>query len=133
MTVIWCMVPQIWSATTFLSFWTAIQKMKKSPGNIIILQKCNINDNYMMYVSWDTEHDGQNFLSFRNIFCPFTPVTTQKIKIWKYEKIPRDIILLHMCTINDNHMMYVSWDMELDGQNFLSFWTILSKWCTRDY
>ena len=32
--------------------------------------------------------------------------------------------MLHMCTINDNHMMYGSQDMEHDRQNFLSFWTI---------
>ena len=29
-----------------------------------------------------------------------------------------------MCTIDDNHMMYGSCDMEHEGQNFLSFWTI---------
>ena len=38
--------------------------------------------------------------------------------------MPGDIIILHMCTINDNHMMNSSWDMEHDAQNFLSFWTI---------
>ena len=32
--------------------------------------------------------------------------------------------ILHMCTINDSHMMYGSWDMEHDRHNFLSFWTI---------
>ena len=35
-----------------------------------------------------------------------------------------DTIILHMCTINDNHMMYGSWYMECDKQNFLSFWTV---------
>ena len=40
------------------------------------------------------------------------------------KKTPGDIIL-HMCIINDNCMMCVSWDMECGGQNFLSFWTIL--------
>ena len=29
-----------------------------------------------------------------------------------------------MCTTNDIHMMYGSWDMECDRQNFMSFWTI---------
>ena len=29
-----------------------------------------------------------------------------------------------MCTTNDNHMMYSSWDMKHDRQNFLSFWTV---------
>ena len=37
-----------------------------------------------------------------------------------------------MCTINDNHIMYGSWDMEGDGQNFLSFIIILHK-CTKNY
>ena len=37
-----------------------------------------------------------------------------------------DIITLYLCTINDNHMMYASRDMECDRQNviFLSFWTV---------
>ena len=26
-------------------------------------------------------------------------------------------IILEMCTINENHMRYGSWDMERDGQN----------------
>ena len=37
----------------------------------------------MMYSSWDMKHDGQNLLSFWTIFCLFTPLTTQNIKIMK--------------------------------------------------
>ena len=48
--------------------------------------------------------------------------------------MPGDIIILHLCTSNDSHMMYGSWDMECDRQNFflildhfsLSFLFILS-------
>ena len=40
------------------------------------------------------------------------------------KKHSADIIILHMCTTKDNHMMYGSWDMKRDGQKFLSFWTI---------
>ena len=48
--------------------------------------------------------DGQNFLSFSTVFCPFTPLTTWKIKILKiWKKMPKYIINLHMCTINDNY------------------------------
>ena len=50
-----------------------------------------------------------------------------KIKILKKKKMkqmPGDIIILHRCTIKDNHMMCGSWDTECDGQNVLSFWTI---------
>ena len=34
----------------FLSFWTIFQ-MKKTPGDIIILHMCTINDTHMMYGS----------------------------------------------------------------------------------
>ena len=43
------------------------------------------------------------------------------------KKMPGDIIILHMCTINDNHMMYGFWDMEHDEQNFF---VILKHFCT---
>ena len=63
------------------------QKMKKILGDIIILRyyhyHCNINDNHMMYGSWDMKHDRQNFLSFWTVFCPFIPLKNQKIKILK--------------------------------------------------
>ena len=59
------MVPEIWSLTdNILLFWTAFytfapnnpknlnfEKMKKTPGDIIILHRCSINDNHMMYGS----------------------------------------------------------------------------------
>ena len=63
-----------------------ILHMKKMPGNIIISHKCTINDNYMMYDSWDIKRDRQNVLSFWAIFCPFTSLKAQKIKIQKNEK-----------------------------------------------
>ena len=78
----------------------------------------------MMYGSSDMEHNRQNFLSFWTIFCTFTHSWPKKSKFCKNEKKYRDIIILHMCTINDNHTMYGSWNMEQDGHNFLSFWTI---------
>ena len=59
------------------------------------------NHNHMMYGSWDTEWDRQNFLSFWAIFCPFTtpaptngPEKQNSEKKWK--KMPEDIILLHI-------------------------------------
>ena len=140
----------------------------------------------MMYGSWDTEHERQDFLSFSTIFCPFTPKQPKKSKFWKngkktwryyhfkhvyhkwqsydvwflryrvrktecfvildhslpfyplnnaknqnFEKLkesPGVIIILHKCTINDNNLMYGSWDMKRDRQNFLSFWTVFCIW-----
>ena len=46
-------------------------------------------------------------MSFLAIFLPFTPRLTLKIKIWKKvkKKTPGYIILLHMCTMSEGHMM----------------------------
>ena len=52
------------------------RKIKKTPGDIIISQKCTINDNHMMYHSWEMKSNRQNFLSFFAIFCPITLITT---------------------------------------------------------
>ena len=47
------------------------------------------------------------------------PLTTHNIKILKKKKKkPGDIFILHMCNINDNHMMYGFWYMKHDGETF---------------
>ena len=65
------------------------EKMKKYPGDINILHRFNINDNHMMYGSWDTECDQQNFCHFGPLLAknPNNPKNQNlKIKIWKNEK-----------------------------------------------
>ena len=63
----------------------------------------------MIHGSKNIRSDTQKFLSFCVIFCPFSPLTPWKIKILKLKKkTPGDIIILQICTINDNHMMYDS-------------------------
>ena len=57
-------------------------------------------------------------------FLPFSPLLTQKIKFGMNVKKAADIILLYMCTINEDHIMYGSWDIRHSKQSFLSFWTI---------
>ena len=122
---------------TFSTFWAIfcpfsplttwkikILTLKKTPGDITILHIFTINDNHMMYVSWDTKRDRHNFLSFWTVFCPNNP---KNQNFEKMKKTPRDTIILHKCTINDNHMMYGSWDMKRGGQNFWHF-EILKNW-----
>ena len=50
-----------------------------------------------------------------------------KIKILKkWKETPRDIIILHKCTKNHDHMLYYLWDMACDRCNcYFSFWAIL--------
>ena len=95
-----------------------IKKIKKIPEDIIILDKCTKNHDHMIYCSWDMMHDRCNcYFSFQGIFCPFTLLITQKIKVLKkWKKMPGDIIILHMCTKNYDQMMYSSWDMVSNRQ-----------------
>ena len=93
-------------------------------GNILILHKCIKNHNHMKYCSWDTEWGIQNFLSILSHFLPFYPLTTEKNQNFeKMKKVSGDVIILHMCTENHNHMMYAFWDLESNGHDFSSFWT----------
>ena len=59
------------------------------------------NHDHMLCCSWDMVCDGCNcYFSFLAIFCSFTPLKAQKIKIskkWKKKKMPRDFIILHKC------------------------------------
>ena len=100
MTIIWCMVPEIWSATDIIfchsgPFFALLppygpkkSKFSKKNGKNTwrYYHFTNITNSYMIYGSSDKEYNGQNFLSFWTIFCPFDSLTNQKIKIlekWK--------------------------------------------------
>ena len=55
------------------------------------------------------------------IFCPLTPLKTNKIRIWKNEK---NCFRYHHFTDayqNHAHMIYGSWDKQWNGQSFLPF------------
>ena len=136
------MVPEIGVRQNFLSFWIIFCLFTPSPlmiHEIKILAKnekkcleilsfyiymCTINEDRMIYGSWNIRWYRQKFLSFCAISCPFSPLTTKKIKILrlKRKKIHFiNFINLYILTINDNHMMYGSWDIEREGQNFCHF------------
>ena len=72
---------------------------------------------------YDMVCDGCNcYFSFWAIFGSLTCLKNKNFK--KMEKKPSgDIIILHKCTKNHDQMLYCSWDMECNRQNFLSFWT----------
>ena len=91
----------------FLPFYTPknqknqnFEKIKTTPGDIIILHKCTKNPDHMLYCSWDMVHDGCNcYFSFWAIFCPFYPPKSPKNQNFKKMKnSPGDIIILHMFT-----------------------------------
>ena len=98
--------------------------MKKLSGDVMILHMFSKNHNHMMYASWDMEYDRHNFLSFWAIFSLFTPLLTPKIKIRNKCKKSLEILSYYTSTINEDHMMYGSWDKRHDKQSFLSFLAI---------
>ena len=59
----------------------------------------------------------RNFLILDDYLPFYAPLPPIKI-LKKWKKTPEDIITLHKCTINDNHMMYGFWDMKHNRQNF---------------
>ena len=143
--IIWCMVPEIQSETDkkichFLPFFALLPPPTLMILNIKILKKmekkcleilsfyinhmCTINEDHMIHGSWNIRSNRQKFSTFWVIFCPFSPLTTWKLNILILKKTPGDIIILHICTTNDNHMIYGSWDIECERHNFLSFWTV---------
>ena len=104
--------------TQIIQFW----KNEKKLPEISSFYTCTKNHIHMMYGSRDMEWYRQNFFSFWAFFCPFTPLMILKIKILKKWKKCLEIWSFHtyMCTINED-MIYVSWNIRHNRQNFLSF------------
>ena len=86
----------------------------------------------MLYCSWDMVRDRCNcYFSFWAIFCPFTPLTAQKIKIlkkWKkcleissfYISVPK--IMIRWCTVPEIWCMTDIWLLFLILGYFLPFY-----------
>ena len=91
---------------------------KKTPEDLIILQKCTKNHDHMLCCSWDMAWDICNCYFFiLSYFLHFySPSSPKNRNFKKMEKRSRDIIILHMCTKNYDQIMYGSWDMVRDGR-----------------
>ena len=93
------------------------QKMKKTPGDIIILHKCTKNHDHMLYCSWHMVRDRCNcYFSFWAIFCPFTPIAAQKMKIFKKWKKYLVISSFYTCV----------------PKIMIRWCTVIEIWCARD-
>ena len=73
-------------------------KNEKVSGDIIILHKCIKTYGHRLYYSWDMMLDGCNYcILFWTIFCPFTPLTVQKIKTSKKMEKVLEISSFYTC------------------------------------
>ena len=86
------------------------EKVKKSPGDIIILLLSTMTDNHDV---WFLRHGVQQVKSF--LILDFFFALLLKNKNFGVG----DIIRLHLCTTNGNHMIYGSLDIKCNGQSFL--------------
>ena len=135
-TIIWCMLSEIWSTTdNFLSFWTIfcpftplLTPKNKTPAkckkNIEILSSSTCVP--WMKIIWcmvlEIKDTTELFCHFGPFFDP--PNNPKNQNFYKKKSMPENIIILYLCAINDVRMMYGSWNMECERQNFLSFWNI---------
>ena len=106
------------------------KKWRKMPEDILILHMCTINENHDVRFLRYRVQQIECFVILYRFFPFYPPNDTENQNFETMKKIPGDIINLPMCTINDYHMMYGSWDMELYRQNFLSFWTTFCPFTT---
>ena len=68
------------------------KKIKKSAGDIIILNLSNTNDSHMIHGSWDMKCNRQNLLVILGHFLPFYPLNSLKNEnIKKMKKLPGDV------------------------------------------
>ena len=79
----------------------SFKKMKKALEDIILLHLHVANDDHMIYAPeiWSTTE----FFVILDCFLPFNPPNNPEYQNFeKMKKMPEDIIILHICTINEN-------------------------------
>ena len=96
----------------FLSFYPPktlqkynFEKLRNTSGDIILLHLCTKNYNCIISGSLVRSETERIFLSFSAIFFLLPPNDPKNQISEKKKKLPEDIILLHMCTINADHMI----------------------------
>ena len=62
---------------------------------------------------------------------PYGPRENQNFE--KMKRTPQDIIILHTCTINDNHMMYGSRDKEHNRKRDILRWMSHLNFSDKEY
>ena len=122
MKIIWCMAPKIQSVTNrifchFGPFFALLHPQQPGKSKFQRNEKIDSLEILSFYPMWQIEF----FVILEHFLHSYHPINpkNQNFERKKKTKPPGDIIILHMCTINDNHMMYDSWDMECDTEFFV--------------
>ena len=96
-----------------------ILTMKKTPQGYYHFT--HLHHKWKSYDVWFLRYGAwQTIFVILDHFLPFYPPRDPENQNFeKMQETPEDIFILQMCTINDSHMMYGSWDVEYNGQNFV--------------
>ena len=86
------------------------EKMKKIAGDIT-LHMGTKNHNHMRCGSSGKEWETKFFVILGYFLSFYLPNNLQNQNFEKMRRVSGDVIILHMYAINDNHMMYGSWDI----------------------
>ena len=134
--IIWCMPPEIWCATNrvfchfgpFFALLLLTPKFKTWKNLKNAWRYCLFTHvhNKWRYDAWFLRYKMRQikFFVILGHFLPFDPRNNprnQNFEKKNEKKLARDIIILHFCTTNDDHMIYGSWDIECNRQNVCHF------------
>ena len=77
------------------------------PGDIIVLKMCAINAIHdVSFLKYGAQQ--RSFSVILDHFLPLPPNNLKNQNSVKKKKKPRDIIILHKCTKNHDHMLHCS-------------------------
>ena len=105
------------------------EKMNKILGDIIIFQKSCVPKSTIYEVGFPRYRVRQKeFFVILSHFLPFYPQQPPQKIFWQN----KNSISLNMCTKNNNHMMYTSWDMECNKNFFVILGHFLPLYLTNN-
>ena len=136
--IIRCILPEVWSTTDtffchfgpFFAPFTPLKTLKtkiwkniKNPWRYYPFT--HMHHTWRWYDVWFLRYRAwqKEFFVILGYFS--TSDIPNNLKNQNFEKMKKNsgyIIILNMCTINENHMINGSWDMEHNRHTFLSFW-----------
>ena len=118
----------------YLSFWVSLcpftptinpknqniyKNENKTPGDVIILHK-----SAKIMIIWHLT-DVIVILILGYFLTFYLHNSPKNLNFYKIKKVLWEIIILHKCTKNHDHMLYCSWDMACDGcYCYFSFWAM---------
>ena len=107
------------------------EKMKKASGDVIILNLCNKKHDQMMYAYSDMECSHR--YDFRPFFAVLLHYWSWKLKFGKNIKKHLEILSFYACVplikiTCTPDMMYGSWDMKFNRQNYSELFWKYQKW-----